>query len=91
MKNIRSSFFKREARFGLYIFGAAVILAGRVGVLNRPTEAVLVLVTLAALYGRGVARQKKGDRNGGNSDITAARGLKAGIAEEMNRYGVRLN
>jgi hypothetical protein len=51
MKNIRSSFLKREARFGLYIFGASVILAGRTGLLNRPTAAVLVLITFAALYG----------------------------------------
>ncbi len=51
MKNIRSKFLKREARFGLYVFGALAIVAGRLGLLNRPTEAGLVLVTLAALYG----------------------------------------
>ena len=43
-----------------------------------------------ALYGRAVARNKKGDRNGANADLNAARGFRANIADEMNRYGVRL-
>jgi tetratricopeptide (TPR) repeat protein len=43
-----------------------------------------------ALYGRAVARNKKGDRNGANADLNAARGLRATIGDEMNRYGVRL-
>ncbi|MCE4093559.1 tetratricopeptide repeat protein, partial [Klebsiella pneumoniae] len=42
----------------------------------------------SALYGRGVARFKLGDTDGGNSDISAARRIEAGIAEDFVRYGV---
>jgi tetratricopeptide (TPR) repeat protein len=42
-----------------------------------------------ALYGRGLARIKKGDRNGGNADISASRAIKSDIAEEFARYGLR--
>ena len=41
-----------------------------------------------ALYGRGLARQKKGDQAGGEADIAAARALKSTIADELAKYGV---
>jgi tetratricopeptide (TPR) repeat protein len=41
-----------------------------------------------ALYGRGVARLKKGDRRG-SADMAAAKAIKADIAEEFARYGVK--
>ncbi|MGY3419952.1 tetratricopeptide (TPR) repeat protein [Bradyrhizobium sp. F1.13.4] len=44
-----------------------------------------------ALYGRGVARLKLGDRAGGDSDISAARRIDAGIGEDFARYGVPSN
>ena len=42
-----------------------------------------------SLYGRGVAKLKKGDRTGSAADITAAKAIKANIDQEFARYGVR--
>jgi tetratricopeptide (TPR) repeat protein len=39
-------------------------------------------------YGRGIARQKKGD-TGGNADIAMAQSIKSNIAQDFLRYGVR--
>ena len=41
-----------------------------------------------SLYGRGVAKIKGGDRTGGDADITAAKVLKANIADDFTKYGV---
>ena len=41
-----------------------------------------------SLYGRGLAKQKKGDKAGGDADIAAAKAIRVGIAEEFARYGV---
>ena len=41
-----------------------------------------------SLYGRGIAKARKGDRNGGSTDMEAAKAIKADIAEEFTRYGV---
>ena len=43
----------------------------------------------SALYGRGLARIKKGDASGGNADVTAAKNLETKIAEDFSNYGVR--
>lgn len=42
-----------------------------------------------SLYGRGLAKLKKGDTAGGNADIAAAKAIQADIAEEFAEYGVR--
>jgi tetratricopeptide (TPR) repeat protein len=42
-----------------------------------------------SLYGRGVSKLKKGDAAGGNADIGAAKAIKADIADEFARYGLR--
>lgn len=42
----------------------------------------------SALYGRGLARMKKGDHAAGEADIAAAKALKADIVAEFSRYGV---
>jgi tetratricopeptide (TPR) repeat protein len=42
-----------------------------------------------SLFGRGVARYRKGDRNGGNADMAAAKAKIATIAEEFAQYGVK--
>jgi tetratricopeptide (TPR) repeat protein len=42
-----------------------------------------------ALYGRGLAKLKNGDRTGGNADISAAKAIKADIADEAARHGVK--
>jgi len=43
----------------------------------------------SALYGRGIAKRRKGDASGGKADIEAARAVKADIAEVFDRYGVK--
>jgi hypothetical protein len=43
----------------------------------------------SALYGRGLARQKQGDTAAGEADIAAVRALKADIADDYARYGVK--
>ena len=42
-----------------------------------------------ALYGRGLAKMRKGDRAGGSADVAAAKRIRSDIAEEFSRYGVR--
>ena len=41
-----------------------------------------------ALYGRGLAKLKQGDIDGGNVDIAAAKKINDGIADQFARYGV---
>lgn len=41
-----------------------------------------------ALYGRGLAKIRKGDKAGGEADRAAARALHAGIDGEFSRYGL---
>lgn len=43
-----------------------------------------------ALFGRGVARQMKGDVRGGDGDVAAAASIKPDIAEHMARLGIAL-
>jgi hypothetical protein len=43
----------------------------------------------SALYGRGLARLKNGDKAGGDTDISAATTIQAGIGDDFARYGVR--
>ena len=42
-----------------------------------------------SLYGRGIAKLRKGDKNGGAADINAAKSVKADIADEFARYGLK--
>ena len=48
----------------------------------EPTQA-------SSLYGRGLARLKKGEAAGGNGDVAAAKKVSPKIAEEFSRYGVQ--
>jgi hypothetical protein len=41
-----------------------------------------------ALYGRGLAKRKKGDPAGGDADIAAASAIQADIAVDYARYGM---
>jgi hypothetical protein len=43
----------------------------------------------SALYGRGLARLKKGDTTGGNADVAAAKQVEAKIADDFSHYGIR--
>ena len=42
-----------------------------------------------SLYGRGLAKRKKGDIASGDADIAAAKAIRADIANEFARYGVK--
>jgi tetratricopeptide (TPR) repeat protein len=41
------------------------------------------------LYGRGATKLRKGDTTGGNADIEKAKTIKADIAEEYAKYGIK--
>jgi tetratricopeptide (TPR) repeat protein len=41
-----------------------------------------------SFYGRGMAKLKSGDIDGGNADIAASRALRPDIANLYARYGV---
>ncbi|HLH92525.1 MAG TPA: tetratricopeptide repeat protein [Xanthobacteraceae bacterium] len=43
-----------------------------------------------SMYGRGVAKLRKGDTVGGNADIAAAKAAKTTIADEFAKWGVKL-
>jgi len=43
----------------------------------------------SALYGRGLAELKTGDRAGGDADISAAKAIQPNIGDDFTRYGVR--
>jgi tetratricopeptide (TPR) repeat protein len=58
--------------------------------INDYSSALRIEPKLAsALYGRGLARIKKGDAAGGNADLSAAQGIEKKIAEDFSHYGVR--
>jgi tetratricopeptide (TPR) repeat protein len=54
-------------------------------------EAALILDPKLAgsLYGRGLAKTRKGDRTGGAADMTAAKAIRGDIADEFARYGLK--
>jgi tetratricopeptide (TPR) repeat protein len=43
----------------------------------------------SALYGRGLAKLKKGDKAGSDTDIAAAKTIQARIDNDFTRFGVR--
>jgi tetratricopeptide (TPR) repeat protein len=43
----------------------------------------------AALYGRGLAKQKKGDRAGSDADFAAAKAMRPDVAEEFAKFGLQ--
>jgi hypothetical protein len=42
----------------------------------------------SSLYGRGLAKLKKGDRVGAHADMAAAKAIQADIEEELARYSI---
>lgn len=42
-----------------------------------------------SLYGRGVARSRKGDKPGGESDIASAKALRSNVADDFAKWGVK--
>ena len=56
------------------------------------TEAIrLDRANAYSLYGRGVAKLKKGDTAGGNADIAAAKAIKPDIAVVSAGYGITVD
>ena len=45
---------------------------------------------VASLYGRGMAKRRKGDYSSGNIDIAAAKAIKSSVVAEFSRYGLLL-
>ena len=43
----------------------------------------------SALYGRGLAKLKKGDNVGSDADISAAKTIQAKIGDDFKRFGVQ--
>lgn len=43
----------------------------------------------SSLYGRGVAKQRKGDSAGAKTDIAAAQAINQNISAEYTGYGLR--
>ncbi len=56
-----------------------------------PIKAALKLNPKLAgsLCGRGVVKQKRGDAAGAEADMTAAKAIRANIAEQWAKYGVK--
>jgi hypothetical protein len=44
----------------------------------------------SSLYGRGLAKRKKGDAAAGKADMTAATAIDPNIASDFARYGVQI-
>ena len=42
-----------------------------------------------SLFGRGLARRKKGDTAAGNADIAAAKAIRDDVDKELAEYGFR--
>jgi hypothetical protein len=59
----------------------------RLTMTRRPRESLLA--SAGMLYGRGLAKARKGDRNGGTADIATAKAIKSDIADEFARYGLK--
>jgi tetratricopeptide (TPR) repeat protein len=58
--------------------------------INDYSSALRIEPNLAsALYGRGLARIKKGDSTGGNADLAAAAKLEKKIVENFSHYGIQ--
>ena len=43
----------------------------------------------SALFGRGLAKLRKGDLSGSEADVAAAKTIQAGIGDHCARYGVQ--
>jgi Flp pilus assembly protein TadD len=43
----------------------------------------------SALHGRGIAKLRSGDTDGGKKDVDAAKAIQPTIADEFRGYGIR--
>jgi tetratricopeptide (TPR) repeat protein len=70
--------------------GLANLKLGQVDAAIRDYDAALKLAPNMpeALFGRGVAKRKKGDTAGGDADIAAAKGARQDVAELYASWGV---
>jgi tetratricopeptide (TPR) repeat protein len=71
--------------------GNALYLAGKYDLAIADYDELVPLDPKAGdgLYGRGMAKMKKGDTAGGNADIVAAKALESDIAEQFAKYGIK--
>ena len=69
----------------------ALLKAGRYDEAVRDyAQALEILSNAESLYGRGVAKLKKGDKTGAEADMAAAKSLDPKISEKFERFGVTL-
>ncbi len=81
---------KPDLSSALLYRGVVHLKAGRLDAAIADFDAVLRDAQDApALYGRGVARKRKGDTVRGDADIAAAKAIDTEIAQQMARWGVR--
>ena len=71
--------------------GNALYLAGKYDLAIADYDKLIQFDPKAGdgLYGRGMAKLKKGDNAGGNADIAAAKDLEVDIAEQFAKYGIK--
>lgn len=72
--------------------GHVHLMAGRLDpAINDYNRALLDRLhpSASAYYGRGLARQRKGDAAGGAKDMADGRALEADVAEQLERRGVK--
>ena len=71
--------------------GFAYLKVGRLDEAIADYDAALKLnpKLASSLYGRSMAKRKKGDATGGDADMAAAKAIQADIAEKMAIYGIR--
>jgi tetratricopeptide (TPR) repeat protein len=71
--------------------GMTYFKLGRLDDAVRDFDAALALApkTASSLYGRGLAKIRRGDTAGGNADVAAAKAIQANITEEMTGYGIK--
>jgi Flp pilus assembly protein TadD len=71
--------------------GFAHLKAGRYDqAIEDYTLALDILSNAETLFGRGVARLRRGNQAGGDADIAAASALDPTIAEKFSSFGVKL-
>ena len=71
--------------------GLAYLRLGRIDDAVRDFNAALKIESklVSSLYGRGLAKLGRGDAQGGNADVAAAKAIRSAIADELARYGIR--
>jgi Flp pilus assembly protein TadD len=77
-----------------YVLNSRALVQFKLGVFDKAIADYTAAIAQDAkdadsLYGRGVAKQKSGDKAGGDADIAAAKALRANVAEISADYGIK--